>query len=222
MGHVDLDPLRVLTRADYSVTHNVRYTKTITCTDLDDQRSMPQYLFAARRDLAPLAATINKKLNEALTLESTMNSKPAGQASAVPVNAEVARLVSNVVDQAIANFVARVNTVDVTLEDLFLASAEIQKLPLETCNREARTRCLARIFNGQTYKVIAVNARLEAMARVVRSGKIRRWVRPYMVAKIVFLAAAKEPILFTNKEWSFESDSFVLFVLEHAAVDGHA
>ena len=110
----------------------------------------------------------------------------------------------------------------VTVEDMFLAAAEIQKLPLETCNREARTRCLARIFSGQNYKVIAVNYRLEAMAEVVRSGKIRRWVLPKIVAEPVFVAAAEAPLLFTEGDWFFEQDSFVACVLEHANVDGHA
>ena len=183
---------------------------------------MLHYLFVARRNLASLAATINKALNEALTTESTMNRKPEEQASAVPVIGAAVRLVSSVVDHAIANLVAQVNAVGVTAEDLLLASAEIQKLPLETCNREARTLCLDRIFDKETYKVIAVNARLEAMARMVSSGKIRRWVLPNMVANVVYSAAAKESILFTNKEWSFESDSFVALVLQHAGVDGHA
>jgi len=181
---------------------------------------MLHYLFVARRNLASLAATINKALNEALTTESTMNRKPEEQASAVPVIGAAVRLVSSVVDHAIANLVA--HAVGVTAEDLLLASAEIQKLPLETCNREARTLCLDRIFDKETYKVIAVNARLEAMARMVSSGKIRRWVLPNMVANVVYSAAAKESILFTNNEWSFESDSFVALVLQHAGVDGHA
>jgi hypothetical protein len=133
-----------------------------------------------------------------------------------------AGLVSNVIDQATANLIARVNAASVTVEDMFLAAAEIQRLPLETCNREARTRCLARIFNGQTSKVIAVNFRLEAMALVVRSGKIARWVLPNIVAEVVFLAAAKEPILFSKKEPFFELESFIASVLEHAQVDGHA
>src|SRR6266567_5441200 len=151
-----------------------------------------------------------------------MGSTPAVQAPAVPAMAEEKALVGNVVDQATANHIARVNAVSVTVEDLLVAAAEIQKLPLKDCNREARTHCLARMFKGQGYKAFAVGSRLEAMARVVRSGKIRRWVLPNIVAEVVFLAAAKEPILFTNKEWSFESDSFVVFVLEHAAVDGRA
>ena len=151
-----------------------------------------------------------------------MNSTPAVQAPAVPAIAEEAGLVRNVIDQATANLIARVNAASVTVEDMFLAAAEIQKLPLETCNREARTRCLARIFSGQNYKVIAVNSRLEAMARVVRSGKIRRWVLPNIVAEPVFAAAAKAPLLFTENEWFFEQDSFVACVLEHSYVDGHA
>jgi hypothetical protein len=149
-----------------------------------------------------------------------MNRKPAVQAPAVPVFAD--GLVSNVIDQATANLIARVNAASVTVEDMFLAAAEIQRLPLETCNREARTRCLARIFNEQTSKVIAVNFRLEAMALVVRSGKIARWVLPNIVAEVVFLAAAKEPILFSKKEPFFELESFIASVLEHAQVDGHA
>src|SRR6266702_4415068 len=146
-----------------------------------------------------------------------MDSKPAVQAPAVPGIAEDEDLVPNVVDQATANLIARANAVSVTVEDLIIAAAEIQRLPLETCNREARTHCLARMFKGQGYKAFAVGCRLEAMARVVSSGKIRRWVLPNIVAEVVFLAAAKEPILFTNKEWSFGSDSFVVFVLQHAA-----
>jgi hypothetical protein len=151
-----------------------------------------------------------------------MNGTPAVQASAVPVIADEAGFVRNVIDQATANLIARVNAASVTVEDMFLAAAEIQKLPLETCNREARTRCLARIFNGQDFKVAAVNARLESMAEVVRSGKIRRWVLPKIVAEPVFMAAAKAPLLFAENKWFFEQDSFVACVLEHATVDGHA
>ena len=141
-----------------------------------------------------------------------MNNTPAAQTPAVPA---IADLVRNV-DQARADLIARVNAVSVTVEDLLLASAEIQKLPLETCNREMRTRCLALIFKGQNYKVIAVNSRLEAMGRVVRSGKIRRWVLPNIVAEVVFLAAAKEPILLGVR--------FLCSVRARtrATVDGHA
>ena len=151
-----------------------------------------------------------------------MDRAPAVPAPAVRAPANEASRVRNVLDQDTANLIARLNAVSVTVEDLHLAVAEIHKLPLQTCNREARTRCLARIFNGQDYKVIAVNYRLEAMGEVVRSGKIRRWVLPNLVAEVVFLAAAKAPILFTENDWHFDQKSFVELVLDNAEVDGHA
>jgi hypothetical protein len=147
---------------------------------------------------------------------------PAVQTPAVHATSDEVCLAGNVLDQDTADLIARVNAVAFTVEDMFLAAAEIQKLPLETCNREARTRCLARIFNEQNYKVIAINYRLEAMAEVVSSGKMRRWVLPKIVAQPVFVAAAEAPLLFTEGEWFFEQDSFVACVLEHANVDGHA
>jgi hypothetical protein len=151
-----------------------------------------------------------------------MDSNPAAQAPAVPAIAEEEALVRNVVDQPTAHLIARLNAVSVTVEDLLLASAEIQTLPLKECKREARTHVLARMFKGQGDKAIAVGFRLEAMARVIRSGKIRRWVLPNIVCEVVFLAAAKQPILFTKNESFFDPKSFVAFVLENAAVDGHA
>jgi hypothetical protein len=161
-------------------------------------------------------------LNRAPTLESTMNSTPVVQTPAVPAIAEDAGPVSDVVDQATADRIARVNAVGVTVDDLLLAAAEIQKLPLETCNGETRIRCIAPLFNWQVYKVMAVNARLEAMGEIIRSVKVQHWVLPNRIGEVVFLAAAKEPLLLANHYYFFDPESFVAFVLENAAVDGHA
>jgi hypothetical protein len=149
-----------------------------------------------------------------------MDSTPVVQPPAVPALADGP--VGSAIDQATANLIARVNAVCVTADDLLLAAAEIQKLPLETCNGEARLRCIAPLFNWQSYKIMAVNARLEAMGAIVRSGKIQRWVLPNTICEVVFLAAAKEPLLFTKQKSFFDPESFVAFVLENAAVDGHA
>jgi len=64
-----------------------------------------------------------------------MHSTPAVQAPAVPALAQEAGLVSNAVDQATANLIARVNAASVTVEDLLLAFTEIQKLPLDSRQR---------------------------------------------------------------------------------------
>ena len=149
-----------------------------------------------------------------------MNSTPVVPAPALPALGNGPR--RHVIDQATANLIARVNAVSVTVEDMFLAAAEIQKLALETCNRKVRTRCLGEIFKGQRYKPLAVNFRLEAMAAIVGSGKIARWVLPNIVAEPVFKAAANAPVLLAGEHWFFEQDSFVASVLEYAQVDGHA
>ena len=153
-----------------------------------------------------------------------MNSTPVVQTPAVPAIAPEAGPVRPLIDQTTANLIARVNAVSLTAEELMLASREIQKLPLETCNREARTRCLALIFNGRRGKAFVVNARLEALAQLIAADKIPScWARPNMVRDSVFSAAASEPLLFTaNNESFFDPESFVAFLLETAEVDGRA
>ena len=152
-----------------------------------------------------------------------MNSKPVAQAPAVPAIADEEGPVRNLVNQTTANLIARVNAVSLTAEDLMLAATEIQKLPPKTCNREVRTRCLALIFDGRHGKAFVVNARLEALAKLVRADQIPCcWVRPTMLRDCVFSAAATEPLLFTaNNEPFFDAESFVAFLLETEA-DGRA
>jgi hypothetical protein len=140
----------------------------------------------------------------------------------VPAVAEEAGLVSNDIDHITVNLVARVNAVSVTAEDMCLAAVRIQTKLRKGCDREARLRCLAQVFNGQEDKVAALNFRLEAMGRVVRSGMIRPWVLPNIVRDIVFAVAAKAPLLCTGKQCHFDQGSFVASVLELSHVDGHA
>ena len=153
-----------------------------------------------------------------------MNSTPAIQAPAVPAMADEGSLVSNLIDQAAASLIARVNAVPNTAEELMLASAEIQKLPPESRNREARTQCLVPMFNGRHGKASVVNLRLAAMAQLIRADKIPScWVRPNMARDSVFSAAATEPLLLNaNNEWFFDPESFVAFLLETEEGDGHA
>ena len=161
-------------------------------------------------------------------MELTMENPRAVQAPEVPAMTETEGRVGKVVDRASLDLMARTNPVRVSLKDILLASAEIHKLQPEARNRKGRTRCLASIFHGQRQKAIAVNARLEAMARLVRAGKIPCWVLPaaangvQMIAYPVFLAAAKVPLFFIGKDAHFEPAIFVAFVLEHAQVSGHA
>ena len=132
--------------------------------------------------------------------------------------------VGSVNSQTTANLIARVNVVSTTGEELMLAAAEIQKLPLETRDREARIRCLALMFEWHRGKASVVNLRLEAVAQLIRADKIPScWVRPNMARVSVFSAAATQPLLLNaNNAWWFDPESFVAFLLESAEGDGHA
>ena len=162
-------------------------------------------------------------------MESTVDHPTAVQIPAVPAMTEAEGRARNVVDRASLDLMARTNSISVSREDLLLASDEIHKLPPEARDRKGRTRCLMSIFHGQRQKAIALNARLEAMARLVRAGMIPCcWVLPaaangvQMIADPVFFATAKVPLFFIDKEAHFEPAIFVAFVLERAPVYGHA
>lgn len=131
-------------------------------------------------------------------------------------------------DQDTANLIARLNSVAVSVEDLVLASDEVHNLPPEQRNWEGQTTCVARLFKGQHYKAFAVHSRLQAMAALITSGKLPLPLVAEMsdggrmVAEPIFVAAAKEPILFTEKEPFFNAESFIETVLRHGGVNGPA
>lgn len=66
------------------------------------------------------------------------------------------------------------------------------------------------------------------MAALITSGKLpQAFVDEMgdggrMVAEPIFMAAAKEPILFTEEAPFFNAEFFIEAVLRHSGVDGHA
>jgi hypothetical protein len=131
-------------------------------------------------------------------------------------------------DQDIANLIAHLNAVAVSVEDLVLASHEVHKLPPEQRNWEGRTACIARLFKGQHYKVFAVHSRLEALAALITNSKLPLAFAAemgdggQMIAEPIFVAAAEVPILFTEKGPFFNVESFIKVVIRHSDVDGYA
>jgi hypothetical protein len=131
-------------------------------------------------------------------------------------------------DQSTANLIALVNTVDVSVEDLLVTSNEIHKLPPHQRDWEGRMICVARLFSGEPHKAFAVISRLEAMATLIASGELPNGLIPetvdgaHMIAEPFFLAAAKEPICFTDTEPFFSAESFLEFILKNTEAHGHA
>src|SRR5450432_3945148 len=144
-----------------------------------------------------------------------MTSTSVARAPSVPAVADEIGFLGNPINQRTVNLIARVNSVSTTGEELMLASAEIHKLPLETRDRDARTRCLTLMFEGRHGKASVVNLRLEGMAQLIGAGKIPPcWVRPNMARDTVFSAAATEPLLLNaNNAWFFDPESLVEFLL---------
>jgi hypothetical protein len=84
-----------------------------------------------------------------LLLSATTGFTPEVQVPVGPAIADETGRVRNVIDQATANFIASVNAACVTVEEMSLAAAEIQKLPLDHGISGARGRKNRPEFNPQ-------------------------------------------------------------------------
>ena len=155
-----------------------------------------------------------------------MDRKPASHLRVVSTSADQHSVGSNIIDPVDAEFIVRANAILVTIAAMWRASDEIHKLPAEEMNWDGRMDCLTRIFRGRRDEAFVVNSRLEAMSRLVNTGKIPYGVAPMdtagwnALANSVLLAAAELPILFHEKEPYFESEPFAAFVLKDAKVCG--
>ncbi len=155
-----------------------------------------------------------------------MDRKPEVHLHAVPTVADNAVGGSDLVDPVDAEFIERSNAILVTIDTMWRGSDEIHKLPRDQMDWDSRMDCLARIFRGQRDKAFVVNSRLEAMSKLVNSGKVPYGVTPMdtpgwnALANSVFLAATEMPILFLEKEPYFEPESFAAFVLKDARACG--
>lgn len=132
-------------------------------------------------------------------------------------------------NESLMRFAAEVNAVSVTVADLLRASEEIHRLPVKERDWEGRMICLARLYKGDApRKSMAVGKRLEAMAQIITSGALPAWLLPsneqgaINIAEPVFIAAACEPLIFSESDAYFQQTTFVDAVLRYAEPDGHA
>jgi hypothetical protein len=129
-------------------------------------------------------------------------------------------------DQRTVEYVARINRVDVSSDDLLSLSKEIHEMPPEQRDWEGRAICAIRLFSEQKDKALAVTWRLEALAKLISSESLPHWAKQEaedgarMVAGSVFVAAAKEPILLSDEGPFFNPETFLNCVLEQSEVEG--
>ena len=131
-------------------------------------------------------------------------------------------------NQTLANMAAQLNSAHITIDDLLLATEEVHKLPPEDRGWEGRLHLMVRLFKGEPDKGLAIEKRLVAMSTLIDSGSLPHWALPeapdgsVRIAEPVWLAAATEPLLLTERDAYFEPTSFLERVLSFAEPDGNA
>ncbi|MDD5058276.1 MAG: hypothetical protein PHQ60_10410 [Sideroxydans sp.] len=131
-------------------------------------------------------------------------------------------------NQSLANMAARLNSAHITIDDLLFVTEEVHKLPPEDRDWEGRLHLTVRLFKGEPDKALAIEKRLVAMSALIDSGSLPHWALPeapdgsVKIAEPVWIAAATEPLLLTERDTYFEPTSFLERVLSLAEPDGNA
>jgi hypothetical protein len=131
-------------------------------------------------------------------------------------------------NQSLANLAARLNAAHITIDDLLFVTDEVHKLPPDDRDWEGRLHLMVRLFKGEPDKGLAIEKRLVAMSALIESGSLPHWALPeapdgsMKIAEPVWLAAAAEPLLLTERDAYFEPTSFLERVLSLAEPDGNA
>ena len=130
--------------------------------------------------------------------------------------------------QSLANMAARLNSAHITIDDLLLVTEEVHKLPADDRGWEGRLHLMVRLFKGEPDKGLAIEKRLVAMSALIDSGSLPHWALPetpdgfVKISEPVWLAAATEPLLLTERDAYFEPKSFLERVLSLAEPNGNA
>lgn len=120
------------------------------------------------------------------------------------------------------------NAVRVSMKDLLLASSEVHKLPPEDRDWDGRLHLMVRLFPGERLKASAVDLRLTAMSKLIKSGVLANWVLPEAgdgstsIAEPVWMTTATAPLLLSDDKAYFDESSFIEAVLVAAPNEGRA
>ena len=132
------------------------------------------------------------------------------------------------ITEALAQMSKRLNAVTITKEDLLLVTQEVHKLPPDKRDWKDRLQLMNRLFNGEQYKVLAIEERIVAMSALISKGDLPGWVVPdendgaMKIAEPVWMAAASEPLLFKETGAYFETTKFLDYILTIAEPDGNS
>lgn len=126
------------------------------------------------------------------------------------------------------NIDERVNAAIVTKEDLLRVTEAVHNLPENERDFEGRTIQMIKMFPKQSDKCMAIDLRIMAMDEMIGLGTLPGWALPqqedgsFLIAEPVWIAAATEPLVFTEKEAHFNPKTFLERVLSCATPEGQA
>ena len=122
------------------------------------------------------------------------------------------------IDEALANMSKRLNAVTITKEDLLMVRQEVHKLPPDKRDWKDRLQMMNQLFKGDANKVLAIEERMVSMTQLITSGALSDWVFPdeldgaMKIAETVWMAAAKEPLLFNETGAYFDANAFLAYI----------
>lgn len=128
---------------------------------------------------------------------------------------------------------AKVNAVDISVDDLRRAVEEVQQLAPEDRDWEGRLLVLNRLFRRSPHKGIAIEYRLVAMCRLLEAELPPGWALPewplpkgvdgsIAVDAAMWRATAIEQLVFGEGDPMFDRASFVERVASFAESEGSA
>tara|TARA_R110002072_G_scaffold95501_1_gene210578 strand:+ start:1549 stop:1932 length:384 start_codon:yes stop_codon:yes gene_type:complete len=126
------------------------------------------------------------------------------------------------------NIEERINSAKVTKEDLLQVSEAVHNLPEKERDFEGRTILMIKMFPGESDKCMAIDLRIMAMNELIGSGTLPGWAIPqqedgsFLIAEPVWVAAAAEQLVFSEKESYFDPEAFLERVLSCATPEGQA
>jgi hypothetical protein len=146
----------------------------------------------------------------------------------LPALVKAAVLEASCVDEVSRKMLERVNCTAVSKSDILQFVKELAKREAGDSDFEGRAILLARFHSGNPDKAIAIEFRMEALARLLGGTEPKAWTLPPLpdgavpTSEPVFAAAAVQPLIEVGGRPGFERSAFFAKVLELASVGGNA
>jgi hypothetical protein len=123
------------------------------------------------------------------------------------------------------NLVDRINSVDITKDDLWKITGDAQNFKGEPCF-EVGISIINKRCDGNLHKASAIMFRMQALVNLLKTEGLPGWTLPqqsdgcFPTDEAVFAAAAVQPLIEKDNDLVFEREAFLRKILELAEPEG--